>query len=45
MPVLLPALEERLEHLVHELSLRARIHDLFVVGLFLELRRRAARRT
>ena len=36
MPVVLPALEERFEHLVHELSLRARIHDLFVVGLFLE---------
>ena len=36
MPFVLPASEEGLEHLVHELPLRARIHHLFVVGLFLE---------
>ena len=36
MSVVLPALEERFEHLVHELPLRPRVHHLFVLGLLLQ---------
>ena len=37
VPGRLPRVEERLEHLVHELPLAPRIHHLFVVGLLFEL--------
>ena len=36
MSIALPAFEERFEHLVDELPLRARIHDLFVFGLLFQ---------
>src|SRR5213075_2925734 len=37
MPGALPRGEEPLEHVVDEVSLAARIHDLLILGFFLEL--------
>src|SRR2546428_13100599 len=35
----LPCCEELFEHVVHELTLMARVHHFFVVGLFVQLQK------